>query len=145
MYMDKQLIMADKQTVGTSQAEVAFTNVIDLGKLGVGRGRKVKLFCEMNETLGSASTDSTIIIAIAGGTTASLGTPLWTSATLTQAVAVAGYRPPQLNITLPPNCPRFIGGTFTIGTRNPNAGSFTVAIVEDDQSNEDPVALGLTS
>ncbi len=139
MILDKEMLIADKQTVAVAQSTVAFTNVLNLGKLGVGRGRPVKLFCEINVSLDSAGDNTTLQLDLAGGTTASLGTALFTTGVMSQATCVKGYRPPQLNITLPPDCPMFIGGTFTIGTATCSAGTVTLGIVEDDQSNKQSV------
>ena len=50
-----------------------------------------------------------------------------------------------INVALPDDCPRFIGGTYTIGVETSTKGKLTLGIVEDVQSNKDPVTLGLTS
>jgi hypothetical protein len=145
MYLDAENLISDDQTVAHAAGSVSLTNVIDLQKLGIGKGNPVKLFCQFTEALASANSTGTCTIYLAGGTTASLGTALFNTAALAPATAVLGYRPPQLNITLPPDCPRFIGGTYTIGTETTTAGKITFGVVIDDQSNSDPVALSLTS
>ena len=93
----------------------------------------------------SANEITSITIAIAVGTTDSLGTALLTTGALNELTAIAGYKPPQINVALPDDCPRFIGGTYTIGGETSTKGKLTLGIVEDIQSNKDPVALGLTS
>ena len=145
MILDKDLLLMDSASVAHAQGEVAFTNVIDLGVAHRGSGKPLKLFGQFDEALDSAGDNTTIVIAIAVGTTADLGTALLTTGTLAQATCVAGYRPPEINVALPDDCPRFIGGTYTIGVATSTAGKLTLGIVEDIQSNKDPVALGLTS
>ena len=124
---------------------VAFDNVIDLGVAHRGSGKPLKLFCQFTEGLGSTGKASTITIAIAVGDTDSLGTALLTTGALDEDTAIAGYKPPQINVALPDDCPRFIGGTYTIGGEDSTKGKLTLGIVEDVQSNKDPVALGRTS
>lgn len=145
MILDKDLLLMDDTSVVHATGEVNFDNVIDLGVAHRGSGKPLKLFCQFTEGLGSAGGDATITIAIAVGDTASLGTALLTTGALDEDTAIAGYKPPQINVALPDDCPRFIGGTYTIADEASNAGKLTLGIVEDIQSNKDPVALGRTS
>lgn len=145
MILDKDLLLMDATSVAHAVEEVAFDNVIDLGVAHRGSGKPLKLFCQFTEGLDSKNGAATITIAIAVGTTASLGTALLTTGALDESTAIAGYKPPQINVALPDDCPRFIGGTYTIGGETSTAGKLTLGIVEDVQSNKDPVALGLTS
>ena len=145
MILDKDLLLMDDSSVAHAQGAVAFDNVIDLGVAHRGSGKPLKLFCQFTEGLDSTGGKATITIAIAVGTTDSLGTALLTTGALNESTAIAGYKPPQINVALPDDCPRFIGGTYTIGGATSTKGKLTLGIVEDIQSNKDPVALGLTS
>ena len=145
MILDKDLLLMDNTSVAHAADVVNFDNVIDLGVAHRGSGKPLKLFCQFTEGLGSANKTATITIAIAVGDTANLGTALLTTGALDVSTAIAGYKPPQINVALPDACPRFIGGTYTIGEEASNAGKLTLGIVEDIQSNKDPVALGRTS
>lgn len=145
MILDKDLLLMDNSSVAHTAGAVAFDNVIDLGVAHRGSGKPLKLFCQFTEGLDSANKTATITIAIAVGTTDALGTTLLTTGALNVSTAIAGYKPPQINVALPDDCPRFIGGTYTIGGETSTAGKLTLGIVEDIQSNKDPVALGLTS
>ena len=145
MILDKDLLLMDDTSVVHATGAVTLDNVIDLGVAHRGSGKPLKLFCQFTEGLGSTGGDATITIAIAVGDTDSLGTTLLTTGAINESTAIAGYKPPQINVALPDACPRFIGGTYTIGEEASNAGKLTLGIVEDVQSNKDPVALGLTS
>lgn len=145
MILDKDLLLMDDSSVAHAAGEVNFDNVIDLGVAHRGSGKPLKLFCQFTEGLDSGTDAATITIAIAGGDTAALGTALLTTGAITVSTAIAGYKPPQINVALPDDCPRFIGGTYTIGGETSTKGKLTLGIVEDIQSNKDPVALGLTS
>jgi len=145
MILDKDLLLMDDSSVAHAQGADAFDNVIDLGVAHRGSGKPLKLFCQFTEGLDSDGGTATITIAIAVGDTASLGTALLTTGALDEDTAIAGYKPPQINVALPDACPRFIGGTYTIGGEDSTKGKLTLGIVEDVQSNKDPVALGRTS
>lgn len=145
MILDKELLISDDQSIAHAQGEVALSNVIDLGKAGRGRGKKLKLVGQFTEALDSSGGASTVTIAIAHGATAALGTALFTTAAITEAVGVVGYKPPQINVSLPPDVLEFVGGTYTIAGETSTKGKLTIGIVEDEQSNADPVSLGLTS
>ena len=62
---------------------------------------------------------------------------------LAQATCVKGYRP--IDIYLPNNVKRYVRFYYTIGTANGTGGTITAGLQLDQQTNEDPVALGLTS
>ncbi|DBA35072.1 TPA_asm: hypothetical protein vir555_00046 [Caudoviricetes sp. vir555] len=145
MILDKDLLLMDDSSVAHTAGAVAFDNVIDLGVAHRGSGKPLKLFCQFTEGLDSANGAATITIAIAGGDTDALGTTLLTTGAINESTAIAGYKPPQINVALPDDCPRFIGGTYTIAGETSTKGKLTLGIVEDIQSNKDPVALGLTS
>ena len=145
MILDKDLLLMDNTSVAHAAGAVAFDNVIDLGVAHRGSGKPLKLFCQFTEGLDSGNKTATITIAIAVGDTVALGTTLLTTGAIDVSTAIAGYKPPQINVALPDDCPRFIGGTYTIGVEISTKGKLTLGIVEDVQSNKDPVTLGLTS
>jgi len=145
MILDKDLLLMDDSSVAHAQGADAFDNESDLGVAHRGSGKPLKLFCQFTEGLDSSGGASTITIAIAVGDTDALGTALLTTGALDESTAIAGYKPPQINVALPDDCPRFIGGTYTIAGETSTKGKLTLGIVEDIQSNKDPVALGLTS
>ena len=92
MLLDTDLLLMNDASVAHAQGAVAFDNVIDLGKAHRGSGKPLRLFCQFTEDLDSAADNTTIVIAIAVGPTASLGTALLTTGTLAQATCVAGSR-----------------------------------------------------
>ena len=145
MILDKDLLLMDSTSVAHAAGVVNFDNVIDLGVAHRGSGKPLKLFCQFTEGLDSGNKTATITIAIAVGDTVALGTTLLTTGAIDVSTAIAGYKPPQINVALPDDCPRFIGGTYTIGVEISTKGKLTLGIVEDVQSNKDPVTLGLTS
>ena len=79
MILDKDLLLMDSASVAHAQGEVAFTNVIDLGVAHRGSGKPLKLFGQFDEALDSDGNNTTIVIAIAVGTTVDLGTALLTT------------------------------------------------------------------
>lgn len=145
MILDKDLLCSDDQTVGINTGSVASTNVIDLAKAGVGRGEPIKVFCQMTEAFACTTPGATVAVKLQTDDNADFSSPtdLITSATLTSATAVAGYRP--IDTALPSNVEQYIRFYYTVATQNATGGKITAGLLLDQQTNEDPVALGLTS
>ena len=145
MILDKDLLCSDDQTVGINTGSVASTNAIDLAKAGVGRGEPIKVFCQMTEAFACTTPGATVAVKLQTDDNADFSSPtdLITSATLTSATAVAGYRP--IDTYLPSNVEQYIRFYYTVATQNATGGKITAGLLLDQQTNEDPVALGLTS
>ena len=145
MILDKDLLCSDDQTVGINTGSVASTNVIDLAKAGVGRGEPIKVFCQMTEAFACTTPGATLVVKLQTDDNAdfSSATDLITSATLTSDTAVKGYRP--IDTYLPSNVEQYIRFYYTVATQNATGGKITAGLLLDQQTNEDPVALGLTS
>lgn len=145
MILDKDLLCSDDQTLAINIGSVASTNVIDLAKAGVGRGEPIKVFCQMTEAFACTTPGATVAVKLQTDDNADFSSPtdLITSATLTSATAVAGYRP--IDTALPSNVEQYIRFYYTVATQNATGGKITAGLLLDQQTNEDPVALGLTS
>lgn len=145
MILDKDLLCSDNQTLAINIGSVASTHLIDLAKAGVGRGEPVKVFCQMTEDFACDTAGATVAVKLQTDDNADFSSPtdLITSATLTSATAVAGYRP--IDVYLPSNVERYIRFYYTVATQNASGGSITAGLLLDQQTNKDPVALGLTS
>ena len=145
MILDKDLLCSDGQSVAINIGSVASTNVIDLAKAGVGRGEPIKVFCQMTEAFACTTPGATIAVKLQTDDNEDFlsATDLITSATLTSATAVKGYRP--IDTALPSNVEQYIRFYYTVATQNATGGKITAGLLLDQQTNEDPVALGLTS
>lgn len=145
MIQDKDLLCSDDQTLAINIGSVASTDVIDLAKAGVGRGEPIKVFCQMTEAFACTTPGATVAVKLQTDDNADFSSPtdLITSATLTSATAVAGYRP--IDTALPSNVEQYIRFYYTVATQNATGGKITAGLLLDQQTNEDPVALGLTS
>lgn len=145
MILDKDLLCSDDQTLAINIGSVASTNAIDLAKAGVGRGEPIKVFCQMTEAFACTTPGATVAVKLQTDDNADFSSPtdLITSATLTSATAVAGYRP--IDTALPSNVEQYIRFYYTVATQNATGGKITAGLLLDQQTNEDPVALGLTS
>ena len=146
MLLDKDLLCSDDQTLAFNIGNAASTNVIDLAKAGLGRGQPIKVFCQMTADFDSAGDGGTVQIKLqsdsAEGFNAAAVDHVDTGA-LAQATLVKGYRP--IDIYLPNNVKRYIRFYYTVGSANGSGGTITAGLILDQQTNEDPVALGLTS
>lgn len=145
MILDKDLLCSEDQTLAINTGSVASTDLIDLAKAGVGRGEPVRVFCQMTDDFACTTPGATIAVKLQTDDNAefSSATDLFTSATLTSVTAVAGYRP--IDTALPSNVERYIRFYYTVATQNATGGTITAGLCLDEQTNKDPVALGLTS
>ncbi len=147
MILDKELLCSDNQTLAFNIGNAASTNVIDLAQAGVGRGEPIKVFCQITDDFDSAGDAGTLQIKFqsdanegfdSGATTDHVDT-----GAVAQATLVEGYRP--IDIYLPLNVKRYVRFYYTIASANGLAGTITAGLMLDQQTNTDPVALGLTS
>ena len=145
MILDKDLLCSDDQTLAFNIGNAASTNVIDLAKAGVGRGEPVKVFCQMTANFDSTGDTGTLQVKLQTDSDEAFGSAvdLVDTGALAQATCVKGYRP--IDIYLPNNVKRYVRFYYTIGTANGTGGTITAGLQLDQQTNEDPVALGLTS
>lgn len=145
MIQDKELLCSDDQTLAFNIGNAASTNVIDLAKAGVGRGEPVKVFCQMTANFDSTGDTGTLQVKLQTDSDEAFGSAvdLVDTGALAQATCVKGYRP--IDIYLPNNVKRYVRFYYTIGTANGTGGTITAGLQLDQQTNEDPVALGLTS
>ena len=145
MITDHELLCSEDQTVGINTGSVASTNVIDLAKAGVGRGEPIKVFCQMTEAFACTTPGATVAVKLQTDSDEAFGsaTDLVATAALTSDTAVKGYRP--IDTYLPSNVEQYIRFYYTVATQNATGGKITAGLLLDQQTNEDPVALGLTS
>lgn len=145
MIQDKELLCSDDQTLAFNIGNAASTNVIDLAAAGVGRGEPVKVFCQMTASFDSTGDTGTLQVKLQTDSDEAFGTveDLVDTGALAQATCVKGYRP--IDIYLPNNVKRYVRFYYTIGTANGTGGTITAGLQLDQQTNKDPVALGLTS
>ena len=145
MILDKDLLCSDDQTLAFNVGNVASSNVIDLAKAGVGRGEPIKVFCQMTADFDSTGDTGTLQVKLQTDSDEAFGSAvnLVDTGALAQATCVKGYRP--IDIYLPNNVKRYVRFYYTVGTANGTGGTITAGLLLDQQTNEDPVALGLTS
>lgn len=145
MIQDKDLLCSDDQTLAFNIGNAASSNVIDLAKAGVGRGEPIKVFCQLTTDFDSAGDTGTLQVKLQTDSDDAFGTAvdLVDTGALAQATCVAGYRP--IDIYLPNNVKRYVRFYYTVGTANGSGGTITAGLQLDQQTNKDPVALGLTS
>lgn len=145
MILDKDLLCSEDQTLAFNVGNVASSNVIDLAKAGVGRGEPVKVFCQMTADFDSTGDTGTLQVKLQTDSNEAFGSAvdLVDTGALAQATCVKGYRP--IDIYLPNNVKRYVRFYYTVGTANGTGGTITAGLQLDQQTNEDPVALGLTS
>ena len=145
MILDKDLLCSDDQTLAFNVGNVASSNVIDLAKAGVGRGEPIKVFCQMTADFDSTGDTGTLQVKLQTDSDEAFGSAvnLVDTGALAQATCVKGYRP--IDIYLPNNVKRYVRFYYTVGTANGTGGTITAGLQLDQQTNEDPVALGLTS
>lgn len=145
MILDKDLLCSDDQTLAFNVGNVASTNVIDLAKAGVGRGEPIKVFCQMTADFDSTGDTGTLQVKLQTDSDEAFGSAvnLVDTGALAQATCVKGYRP--IDIYLPNNVKRYVRFYYTVGTANGTGGTITAGLQLDQQTNKDPVALGLTS
>ena len=145
MILDKDLLCSDDQTLAFNIGNAASTNLIDLAKAGVGRGEPVKVFCQMTADFDSTGDTGTLQVKLQTDSAEGFGSAvnLVDTGALAQATCVKGYRP--IDIYLPNNVKRYVRFYYTVGTANGTGGTITAGLQLDQQTNEDPVALGLTS
>lgn len=145
MILDKDLLCSEDQTLAFNVGNVASSNVIDLAKAGVGRGEPIKVFCQMTADFDSTGDTGTLQVKLQTDSDEAFGSAvnLVDTGALAQATCVKGYRP--IDIYLPNNVKRYVRFYYTVGTANGTGGTITAGLLLDQQTNEDPVALGLTS
>ena len=145
MILDKDLLCSDDQTLAFNVGNVASSNVIDLAKAGVGRGEPIKVFCQMTADFDSTGDTGTLQVKLQTDSDEAFGSAvnLVDTGALAQATCVKGYRP--IDIYLPNNVKRYVRFYYTVGTANGTGGTITAGLQLDQQTNMDPVALGLTS
>ncbi len=145
MILDKDLLCSDDQTLAINIGSVASTNVIDLAKAGVGRGEPIKVFCQLTTDFDSTGDTGTLQVKLQTDSNEAFGSAvnLVDTGALAQATCVKGYRP--IDIYLPNNVKRYVRFYYTVGTANGTGGTITAGLQLDQQTNKDPVALGLTS
>lgn len=145
MIQDKDLLCSDDQTLAFNVGNVASSNVIDLAKAGVGRGEPIKVFCQMTADFDSTGDTGTLQVKLQTDSDEAFGSAvnLVDTGALAQATCVKGYRP--IDIYLPNNVKRYVRFYYTVGTANGTGGTITAGLQLDQQTNKDPVALGLTS
>ena len=146
MILDKDLLCSDDQTLAFNIGNAASSNLIDLAKVGYGRGEPIKVFCQMTADFDSTGDAGTVQIKLQtdsaeGFNVASVD--LVDTGALAQATLVKGYRP--IDIYLPNNVKRYLRFYYSVGSANGTGGTITAGLILDQQTNEDPVALGLTS
>ncbi len=145
MILDKDLLCSDDQTLAFNVGNAASSDLIDLAKVGVGRGEPIKVFCQMTADFDSTGDTGTLQVKLQTDSDVAFGTAvdLVDTGALAQATCVKGYRP--IDIYLPNNVKRYVRFYYTVGTANGTGGKITAGLLLDQQTNEDPVALGLTS
>ena len=146
MIMDHELLCSEDQTLAFNVGNAASTNYIDLQKAGIGKGEPIKVFCQMTADFDSTGDTGTLKVFLQSDSDSGFATNLIShvdTGALAQATCVKGYRP--IDIYLPNNVQRYVRFYYTIGTANGTGGTITAGLVMDQQTNEDPVALGLTS
>lgn len=145
MILDKDLLCSEDQTLAFNIGNAASTNLIDLAKAGVGRGEPVKVFCQMTADFDSTGDTGTLQVKLQTDSAEGFETAvdLVDTGALAQATCVHGYRP--IDIYLPNNVKRYVRFYYTVGTANGTGGTITAGLQLDQQTNEDPVELGLTS
>ena len=146
MMLDNDLLCSDDQTLAFNIGNAASTNVIDLTKVGLGRGEPIKVFCQMTADFDSSGDTGTLQIKLQTDSAAAFNVAsvdLVDTGALAQATVVKGYRP--IDIYLPNNVKRYLRFYYTVGTANGTGGTITAGLILDQQTNDDPVALGLTS
>lgn len=146
MIFDNELLCSDDQTLAFNIGNAASSNVIDLAKAGVGRGEPIKVFCQITADFDSTGDTGTLQVKFQSDSDEGMATSLVThvdTGALAQATCVKGYKP--IDIYLPNDVQRYIRFYYTIGTANGTGGTITAGLIMDQQTNDDPVALGLTS
>ena len=126
MILDKQNLFTDGKTV-TSRG---YSDVLDLGAAGMGKGNPVLLFCQVVEayTGGDSLTVALETAATSGGSY----TTVKTAGPVATASLAAGYR---FGLgALPENVDRFVRLKYTVaGTMT--AGKLTAGLALDLQTN----------
>ncbi len=145
MIQDKDLLCSDDQTLAFNIGNAASSNLIDLTKVGVGRGEPIKVFCQLTADFDSTGDTGTLQVKLQTDSDEAFGSAvnLVDTGALAQATCVKGYRP--IDIYLPNNVKRYVRFYYTVGTANGTGGTITAGLQLDQQTNKDPVALGLTS
>ncbi len=146
MIQDKDLLCSDDQTLAFNIGNAASANVIDLAKAGVGRGEPIKVFCQITSDFDSTEDAGTLQVKLQSDSDEGMATSLVThvdTGALAQATCVKGYKP--IDIYLPNNVQRYVRFYYTVGTANGSGGTITAGLQLDQQTNKDPVALGLRS
>ena len=146
MILDKDLLCSDDQTLAFNIGSAASTNVIDLAKVGLGRGEPIKVFCQLTADFDSTGDGASLEIKLQTDSAEAFNVAsvdLADTGAVVQATMVKGYRP--IDIYLPNNVKRYLRFYYTITNANGTGGTVTAGLMLDQQTNEDPVALGLTS
>lgn len=145
MYTDYENLCSEDQTLAFNIGSAASTNYIDLQKAGYGKGEPIKVFCQMTADFDSTGDTGTLQVKLQSDSDSAFGTAVThvDTGAVAQATCVAGYKP--IDVYLPNNCGRYVRFYYTIGTANGTGGTITAGLVIDQQTNEDPVALGLIS
>ena len=146
MILDKDLLCSDDQTLAFNIGNAASSNLIDLAKVGYGRGEPIKVFCQMTADFDSTGDAGTVQIKLQTDSAEGFNVAavdLVDTGALAQATLVKGYRP--IDIYLPNNVKRYLRFYYSVGSANGTGGTITAGLMLDQQTNEDPVALGLTS
>lgn len=145
MIEDKELLCSEDQTVAIAAGSVASTNYIDLQKAGLGRGEPIKVFCQMTAAFTSDGS-ATLRVYLQSDSDSGFATNLIShvdTGAVAKATLVAGYRP--IDVYLPLNAQRYVRFYYTVGTATATGGTISAGLLMDQQTNKDPVALGLTS
>lgn len=146
MIVDKELLCSEDQTLAFNIGNAASTNYIDLQKAGFGKGEPIKVFCQLTADFGSTGNTGTLQVKLQSDSNTGFATNLIShvdTGAVAQATCVKGYRP--IDVYLPLNCQRYVRFYYTIGTANGTGGTISAGLLLDQQTNKDPVALGLTS
>lgn len=145
MILDKDLLCSDDQTLAFNIGTVVSTNVVDLRKAGMGRGTPVEVFAQLTSDFDSTGDGGTLKVICQTSAAEAMSDPVTHADTgaLAQATCVKGYKP--VSMKLPSNALRYLRFSYVIATANGTGGTITAGLLLDQQTNEDPVALGLTS
>ena len=144
MILDKNLILSDAQTTGTSTGTVYSQNIIDTVKIGDAVNELY--FVAYVESKCTCATATTVEIKLvtsdslnAGGDALDSPITLWTSGTVNVPTGTTGlpdkYCFGIVRLPKPEKVRRYIGAQIVIGTNPLTAGAFDIYLTDNPQTN----------
>ena len=138
MILDAHALFSDNQTlIGSDNAEVYSTNVLDFAVPGIAAGAPLQIVITITTAVDSAGDASQLTFFVFSDATTTPTAEIVRSAVIEEATMVAGY---QVALTVVPTTTlRYMRLRYDIDGEDITAGAFTAGVILDNQAGETAV------